>query len=290
MNVADEFREGGSVSASCRFASSLVTRSEVCSLSAVRRVVAMLDGEPERVQAGMPLPRGWQFILLGADTPRKALRSDGFPGLGVPLPDLGLPRLLLMGRTVGYLGDIPVGSALERTSLILDIVEKEGAPGRMAVVTVGHKLVLAGEPLLLETQTYALLGAEHAGSAKSPMTENVRTHASVTQTVVPDETLLFQYSALGFNSHKIHLDRRYAQEVEGLPGLVVNGGLVTLLMTEFVSEALELTPMQLKTRHLAPLFCDRPVTLSAEKNAQVWDVRAFDDAGRLCATMEVKTQ
>ncbi|MGJ7493341.1 FAS1-like dehydratase domain-containing protein [Variovorax sp. ZT4R33] len=124
----------------------------------------MLDKEPDAMHEGLPLPRGWQFILLGADTPRKALRSDGFPGLGVPILDLGLPRLMLAGRTVDFLADIPVGAALRRSSLIEDIVKKEGPSGPMALLTVGHRLVLGDEPVLKETQTYALLAAdrEHA--------------------------------------------------------------------------------------------------------------------------------
>ncbi|MGJ7493342.1 hypothetical protein [Variovorax sp. ZT4R33] len=107
---------------------------------------------------------------------------------------------------------------------------------------------------------------------------------------MPDETLLFQYSALGFNSHKIHINRQYAQDVEGLPDLVVNGGLITLLMTEFVAHDLAAIPLRLQTRHFAPLYCDRPLTLVAEQVGPVWRVGALDDQGVLCARMEVETQ
>lgn len=93
-----------------------VIRSETCSLATVRRVAAMLDQDPDRWSEGDVLPRGWQFVLLGADTRRSVLRQDGFPGLGVPLPDLGLPRLLLGGRTMRYAGEIHVGSSLRRES------------------------------------------------------------------------------------------------------------------------------------------------------------------------------
>ena len=81
-----------------------VVRQETCSLATVRRVTAMLNQDPDKWSEGDFLPRGWQFILLGADTKRSELREDGFPGLGVSLPDLGLPRLMLGGRTVHYNG------------------------------------------------------------------------------------------------------------------------------------------------------------------------------------------
>ena len=269
---------------------STVTRSEVCSLSTVRRVAAMLNMEPDSMHEGLPLPRGWQFILLGADTPRMALRSDGFPGLGVPLPDLGLPRLMLAGRTVDYLADIPVGATLRRNSWIEDIVEKEGASGPMALLTVGHRLELGDQPVLKETQTYALLAADRERASRLADVASPPSPGEVQRTIVPDETLLFQYSALGFNSHKIHLNRQYAQEVEGLPDLVVNGGLITLLMTEFVAHDLAAVPHRLQTRHLAPLYCDRPITMVAERVGPGWRVSALDEQGALCAKMEVATQ
>ncbi|MCU4118960.1 MaoC family dehydratase N-terminal domain-containing protein [Variovorax sp. N23] len=272
-------------------ASDVIERLEVCSLPTARRVAAMLDQEPDAMHEGLALPRGWQFILLGADTPRKALRSDGFPGLGVPIPDLGLPRLMLAGRTVDYLGDIPIGATLRRSSRIEDIVEKNGPSGPMALLTVGHRLKLRDELVLTETQTYALLAADRGrAAAKRPEMAYTPAPGSAHRTIVPDETLLFQYSALGFNSHKIHINRQYAQEVEALPDLVVNGGLITLLMTQFVRHDLAATPSRLQTRHLAPLYCDRPLTIVAEKVGLAWRVSALDDQGLLCARMEVETQ
>jgi 3-methylfumaryl-CoA hydratase len=107
-----------------------VIRHEACSLATVRRVAAMLDQDPDIWSEGDVLPRGWQFILLGADTRRSALRQDGFPGLGVPLPDLGLPRLLLGGRPVRYEGDIQIGTTLRRESRVEKLSRKETAKAR----------------------------------------------------------------------------------------------------------------------------------------------------------------
>jgi 3-methylfumaryl-CoA hydratase len=106
-----------------------VVRRETCSLAAVRRIAAMLNQDPDKWSEGDLLPRGWQFILLGADTKRSELREDGFPGLGVSLPDLGLPRLMLGGRTVHYNGDIQIGTVLRRESRIQKLTHKETASG-----------------------------------------------------------------------------------------------------------------------------------------------------------------
>jgi hypothetical protein len=115
----------------------------------------------------------------------------------------------------------------------------------MAIVTIAHELCGAVDtPATLEMQTYILLGGPSAAAkAEKPPTDGRSAHHKMVQ---PDATLLFQYLALGFNSHKIHIDRAWAREVEGLPDLVVNGGLVSLLLTEFLRKDLKLTLVGVK--------------------------------------------
>jgi 3-methylfumaryl-CoA hydratase len=265
-----------------------VFRRETCSVATARRVAGMLDLEPDSIAAGEALPRGWQFVLMAADTRRSKLRSDGFPGLGVSMPDLGLPRLMLGGRTVSFLHDIPIGAEIRRTSAVRSIVQKTTKSGPMAIVTLLHELRVAeqSEPALRETQTYLLLpsGKATASDTASLLDPVAAEHV---KTVVPDETLLFQYSALGFNSHRIHIDRDHARQVEGFPDLVVNGGLTTLLLTEFLRRDIGVVPVALTVRHVAPLFCNRPVTLTANRIGEHWSLKAFDDRNQLAVDMEV---
>lgn len=265
-----------------------VVRQETCSLASVRRVAAMLDLDPDQFSVGDVLPRGWQFILLGADTRRSALRKDGFPGLGVPLPDLGLPRLLLGGRTVCFHGDIRVGDDLRRESRVQKLLRKDAASGPMAVVTLAHELYRADAtgPVLVESQTYILMSVRPT-AVRTTETAKV-TPPRTTRIVVPDDTLLFQYSALGFNTHRIHLDRDYARNTEGFPDLVVNGGLATLLLTEFFRTEFGGNLTGLTTKHVGPLFCGRPILLGGERCDGKWVLRAFDDTGRLALDMEAE--
>ena len=222
-------------------------RKEICSISAARRVAAMLDLNPDEIVEGAPLPRGWQFILLGADTKRSLLRADGFPGLGVSMPDLGLPRLMLGSRSVAYKEDIPIGASVSRHSFIQSLKQKSTKSGPMVVATIQHELRLDSEapPALIETQTYLLLPATKGASLLTEASIPPIVTGDLVKTVVPNETLLFHYSALGFNSHKIHLDRTYARNVEGFPDLVVNGGLSTLLLTDFFRQIFTHDPCRL---------------------------------------------
>jgi 3-methylfumaryl-CoA hydratase len=264
-------------------------REEACTVAAVRRVAAMLDLEPGDMSCAQALPRGWHFVLLAADTRRSALRHDGFPGLGVPMPDLGLPRLMLGGRTVSFCQDIPIGATVIRTSVVRSIVRKTTASGPMAVVTLAHELRIASqpEPAVVETQTYLLLPPRPADANAPEAAPAAPVRAAHLKSIVPDETLLFQYSALGFNSHRIHLDRDHARKVEGFPDLVVNGGLSTLLLTEFLRRDLGVLPAAIAIRHLAPLYCNRAVTLAADQVGNRWLLKAFDDQNRLAVDMEV---
>ncbi len=255
----------------------------------VRRVAAMLDLDSDTFSEGDVLPRGWHFFMLAGETRRSALRPDGFPGLGVPIPDLGLPRLLLGGRTVLYKGPTVIGSEVERTSFVKNITEKTTPSGPMAIVIIQHELrpVSAASPAIVETQTYILLGGT-TGSTKAEKAPDLPIQADHQKQVVPDETLLFQYSALGFNSHKIHLDRDYARTVEGLPDLVVNGGLSTLLLTEFMRTDLRIEPTELTVKHIAPLFCGRMLTLTANQRETGWQLGVYDENNRLAVTMEAQ--
>jgi 3-methylfumaryl-CoA hydratase len=263
---------------------------EICSLAMVRRVAAMLDLETQAFSNGDLLPRGWHFFMLSGETRKSSLRQDGFPGLGVPIPDLGLPRLLLGGRTVSYNGDIKIGSEIERTSFVKNITEKTTNSGPIAIVTIQNELRPFSEsvPVIVETQTYILLSGKSVQSKPPiPSSEIRNLKSKIQKQIVPDETLLFQYSALGFNSHKIHLDRDYTQNIEGLPDLVVNGGLATLLLTEFMRIDLGLDIKEIKVKHIAPLFCNRKMMLNTERGETNSQLKIFDDNNNVAVEMDV---
>jgi 3-methylfumaryl-CoA hydratase len=266
-----------------------ICRREACSLSMVRRIAAMLDLDAAPFAEGQALHRGWQFILMGADARRSQLREDGFAGLGIPMPDLGFPRLMLGGRTVTYQEDIPIGARVLRTSSIQRVSRKDNAQGGYAMVTVLNDLQVEGahEVAVSETQTYFLMPAGSAHEQESGMQALPDAQGQRIKTVTPDATLLFHFSALGFNAHKIHIDRQHATQVEGFPDLVVNGGLVTLLMTEFLRQELRVVPKSIRLKHTAPLFCNRPVTLVANAAHGDWMVSAFNEKNQLAVSMEV---
>lgn len=237
---------------------------DIFTLAQARRVAVMLGIDPQAFSAGDPVPRGWHFALLAGETPRAGLRSDGFPGLGIVMPELNLPRLLLGQRSTTFQSDLRIGAPVTRHSAIASIVEKTGRGGPLAIVKVDHSLCSGDtQPQVVEVQTYFLAGLPSAAEAAPKPAPSQLPTCGVTKVVTPDDLMLFQYSALGFNTHRIHFDRDYATRVEGHPDLVVNGGLATLLATEFLRIDLGRRVKTLTARHLSPLYVNRPLTLFA---------------------------
>lgn len=253
-----------------------LVRTEYCSLGSVRRVAAMLDLDDGFLKSGGPLPRGWQFFLLASGTARSTVREDGFPGFGIAFEGLHLPSLVIVGREVRFVSDIAIESRVRRETTLAKVKAVGGAGS--VLVTVAHELYddLSGALLLLESQTYLF---RHHASYQSAAAPDVVPAFDASYT--PDDLLLFQYSALGFNSHKIHLDRNFACAVEGFPDLVVNGGLSMLLLTERVRRGMGLQLAGLSASHVSPLFSNRPIHVTSRTDDRTVLLDAHDDAGRL---------
>jgi 3-methylfumaryl-CoA hydratase len=247
----------------------------------------MLDLAGLEWSKGDPVPFGWHFPLLGAETPRNTLRPDGFPGLGIQFPDIASKRLVATGRTVENFGRIWLGQELERTSHIAAITPKSTAPGLMIFVTIEHAFRdLQGQtPILAEQQTYLLIDTLFA---ITPPAEATASH-EIVKTITPDDTMMFQFSALSANSHKIHLDRDYARSIEGYPDMVVNGGLTTLLMTEIARANFGDSIKRLSVKNIAPLFCNRPIHFARSNQGRQHTILAIDDEGRTATAMEFET-
>jgi 3-methylfumaryl-CoA hydratase len=186
---------------------------------------------------GQSLPPLWHWLYFWPIVPQAMIGVDGHPKKGGFLPDLGLPRRMWAGGRLRFHAPIPIGQTVSRTSRILDIQEKDGRSGRLAFVTVLHEFHRDGVLLLEEEQDIvyrepALPGAAPPAPTVAPTDEAWR------QRISPSETLLFRYSALTFNSHRIHYDKPYATLEEGYPGLVVHGPLLATLLLDLVGQTL----------------------------------------------------
>ncbi len=269
--------------ASDRPSDEVTLASDICALPLVRRMAAMLDRDPMQLQEGDPLPRGWHSLLFNVPTRQSQLRQDGSADLGVPLPDIGLPRLMLGGRQARFEADVPIGAKVWRETRRGPVQIKHGRSGRFALVQVEHRVFAeAGTgPALIENLDYVLRPATDAttGPLAAPATdaaESTEPDTEYSRTLVPDTRLLFRYSAITDNPHRIHYDWPYALEQEGYPALLVNGSIPSMFLLEMFRRLAGREPVQLASRNLAPMQCGQPLRLTVQQDVEGWRLWAQD--------------
>ncbi|MFQ6018854.1 MAG: MaoC family dehydratase N-terminal domain-containing protein [Kiloniellaceae bacterium] len=242
-----------------------------------RALQAALDDPAPPLQVGDPLPPLWHWLYFWTVAPGHALGPDGHPARGGFLPPIELPRRMWAGSRVTFHGPLALGAAASRRSELTDIQLKEGSSGRLAFVSLRHQIAVGGKVCIDEAQDLVYREAPQAGEAPRPG-EPAPAEAPWRREIVPEPVLLFRYSALTFNGHRIHYDYRYATEVDGYPGLVVHGPLLATLMVGLArAERPEATVTRFEFRALRPIFDGAPFVVAGRpagdgKSAELWVV------------------
>lgn len=217
-----------------------------------------LDTVPK---SGDPLPPGWHWLYFNPFVQRRNIGSDGHPKRGGFLPAVTLPRRMWAGGHLTYHQPLTIGLETEKTSEIMDVKAKTGRAGSLVFVTVRHRLSQDGSLCIEEEQDIVYREAAAPGSPK-PVPGAAPEGAVRSEAVTPDPVLLFRYSALTSNGHRIHYDRTYAREEEDYRDLVVHGPLTATLLQGFATAGGG-RMTRFEFRGMAPLFVDRPFSLEA---------------------------
>ncbi|RKT99414.1 acyl-CoA dehydrogenase [Burkholderia sp. Nafp2/4-1b] len=224
-------------------------------ISAERAVAlaATLD-HPVVPAVGDALLPGWHWLYFWSIAQQAALGPDGHPRKGGFLPDLGLPRRMWAGGRLTFEAPLTIGAIATRTSRILSVEHKEGRTGTLGFVTVEHVIEAAGEVAIREEHDIVYRGVAAPG-ASAPPPKAAPADAQWQRDITPDEVMLFRYSALTFNGHRIHYDRTYVRDVEGYPDLVVHGPLISTLLLDLVTRSLpDATISEYAYRAVRPTF------------------------------------
>lgn len=201
-----------------------------------------------------PLPPSWHWAWFLSGSMQSKLGRDGHPALGGFMPPVALPRRMWAGSELVFEKAVLIGETITKTSTIEDVKLKSGGSGALCFVTVRHDFSGdEGDHRFSDRQTLVYLN-DPAPDAPAPKLVEPRAGETLA-TIEPTPTLLFRYSALTFNTHRIHYDRDYCLDVEGYPGLVVHGPLqATLLAGEAAGRANGRKIEKLTFRARAPLF------------------------------------
>ena len=198
---------------------------------------AVLDRSPERPPAGTPLPPLWHWLYFLPLHRQSEIGADGHAKRGGFLPPVPLPRRMWAGSQLEFHAPLAVGDAIVRRSTIADVTEKSGRAGALVFVKVRHEISRRAEasPAITEHHDIVYREMPKPGDAP-PAAQPAPANAAWEKPWTADDVLLFRYSALTFNGHRIHYDRRYVTEVEGYPGLVVHGPLLATLMIDLLRD------------------------------------------------------
>jgi 3-methylfumaryl-CoA hydratase len=209
------------------------TRRDLITARPLGALAATLDRDdswPQQKDRAAPLSH-WLYFL---EAQRQSdLGADGHLKRGKFLPPVPLPRRMFAGAQVKFFRPFRVGDEIERVSCIADVEHKEGRSGSLVFVRVHHEFHRGSDLLLTEDQDIVYRGAQAATSSAPKRAKPLRT-AQLRREISVDEAMLFRFSALTFNGHRIHYDHRYATGVEGYPGLVVHGPLLATLLMDLV--------------------------------------------------------
>jgi itaconyl-CoA hydratase/mesaconyl-C4 CoA hydratase len=226
-------------------------------LSHVRRVALALDDTAPG--PGEPLPLLWHWAMFVSAQPYGSLGRDGHAGPGGFLPVAEGRHRMWAGGRLSFIEPLRVGVPAERRSAIGNVVEKTGRTGRLLFTTVEHQYFQDGELCMTEEQDLVY----REPTPPKLIGDQAAPESQWTEAIMPDPVMLFRYSAVTFNSHRIHYDEAYVTQHEGYPGLVVHGPLIATLMCRACVRANPGREVaSLSYRGLRPLIASRAFQIS----------------------------
>ncbi len=260
--------------------------------AALARFRATIDSDA----AGEAANQAIHWCLCLPDAPTSALGPDGHPlrqdDPGSFMPPIALPRRMWAASDVRFLAPISAGAVIARTSTIAAITEKTGGTGQLVFVEVEHETRAGDVVAVHERQTIVFRAPAPAAApapAPAPAGEPDLSDWTWRRDVVPTEAMLFRYSALTFNSHRIHYDLPYARNEEGYPGLVVHGPLTATLLLDLAQRKLGANALAAFTmRAQAPAFAGETIHLVGRARDEAWEMAAIGPDGRTIMAAKAK--
>ncbi len=265
------------------------SREDQLSATPVAALSATLDREDPVPVPGTALPPLWHWLYFTPLTRHSEIGEDGHAKRGGFLPPVPLPRRMWAGGRLDFLQPLRVGERVTRVSTIKDVTVKEGRSGSLVFVCVRHEFSNAQGLALSEEHDIVYRDAPAPGAPQPAPTPAPRDE-QFSREIVPDPVLLFRYSALTFNGHRIHYDRSYVTGVEGYPGLIVHGPLIATLLTDLLRRNLPDAKVQrFSFKAVRPTFDIHPFTVCGKREGQTVTLWGRDHEGWLTmqATAEI---
>ena len=257
------------------------TLEDIITPAPLRALSATLDRDDALPVVGTDLPPLWHWLFFLPHHRQSEIGPDGHAKRGGFLPPVPLPRRMWAGGRLQWHAPMKVGDAVKRVSTIQSVTHKAGRTGDLLFVLVKHDVFNAHGLCLTEEHDIVY---RPAARASDPVPAPIAASSLIepgemwTRDVVPDDVLLFRYSALTFNGHRIHYDRKYVTQVEGYPGLIVHGPLIATWLVDLVRRHTDRSIQRFEFKALRPTFeCadQRHVRVSGQLQAGGQHVRLW---------------
>ncbi|HBD12261.1 MAG TPA: acyl-CoA dehydrogenase [Porticoccaceae bacterium] len=237
---------------------------DVISLATARAMAATLDWE-DIPQSGDVLPKPWHWLHFLPAARQSQIGHDGHPQRGGFLPPVTLPRRMWAAGDVAFCAPLKIGDAVKKVSTVKSVTHKQGGTGHLVFVVVGHD-IYTGDTLAISENQNIVYREDPAPDAPPPKIMRPPAEPEFSREIRPDPVLLFRFSALTFNAHRIHYDRQYAMQEEGYAGLVVHGPLSATLLLDLVHRQVPDAVVQhYDYRAVRPLIDGRPFQVQGRR-------------------------
>ena len=256
---------------------------DTISPSPARLLQMTLDDTETNLGSGDPLPPIWHWCYFLEAAPQSTLGRDGHPPRGGFLPPVALPRRMFAGGRSKFTAPLRIGAPARQTAEIKSVVEKEGRSGQLCFVTVTYTTEQDGTTCIEEERDYVYREEGAPVSAPEPVELSPVPEGSWSRTITPDPVMLFRYSALTFNGHRIHYDQPYVTQVEHYPGLIVHGPLIATSLLELVRRNQDRPVVGFSFQARSPIFDLAPFrVLATPGEGDDVDLKAEGPDGTLC--------
>ncbi len=260
-------------------------------LARAKALQATLGDAHYDIAEGAPLPPLWHWVYFWNVAPPDRLSADGHPVRGTFLPPVTLPRRMWAGSRISFGKPLLIGSDAKRQSCISRIAPKRGRSGDLVLLTVAHAITVGGILVVTEEQDIVF---RDAGSAPAAPPDTDGSNVSVPEPWCSDfvatPPLLFRYSALTMNAHRIHYDLPYAKHVECYPGLVVQGPLLATMLAGFAAKNAGRAIAEFSCRAMAPVFEGQRYRLLGTPSQKGAEVAVAEAGPRRLMTAEIRWQ
>ncbi len=257
-----------------------VTQIEMLDLRPALTLSAMLN-QHRAPQMGDALPPLWQWAYFTPAPLASEIGNDGHPTRGGFLPPVPLPRRMWAASKIRFNAPLRLGETVQKQSRIDNVILKQGASGALVFVAVEHLYSVASEPRIAEEQTLVYMSEHRVGGPGTKSGEPIEAGAW-SRRITPDPVMLFRYSALTGNTHRIHYDRDYATREEGYSGLLVHAPWTVTLLVELLREHCSGTTItEFSFRAIRPLPDTAAFTLHGQRKGDKVILQAVDADGQL---------